>query len=40
MMQCAEWNYGSDEGLTAALTLLSDVRGLPAVRCWNAPLAP
>ncbi len=25
---------------TATLTVLSDYRGLPAVKCWNAPLAP
>ncbi|MEA5390087.1 histidine phosphatase family protein [Cyanobium gracile UHCC 0139] len=25
---------------TATLTVLSDYRGLPAVQCWNAPLAP
>jgi broad specificity phosphatase PhoE len=25
---------------TATLTILSDYRGLPAVQCWNAPLAP
>lgn len=25
---------------TATLTILSDYRGLPAVKCWNAPLAP
>ncbi|MEA5401167.1 histidine phosphatase family protein [Synechococcus sp. BA-124 BA4] len=25
---------------TATLTILSNYRGLPAVQCWNAPLAP
>ena len=25
---------------TATLNVLSDYRGLPAVKCWNAPLAP
>jgi probable phosphoglycerate mutase len=25
---------------TATLTVLSNYRGLPAVKCWNAPLAP
>lgn len=25
---------------TATFTVLSDYRGLPAVKCWNAPLAP